>query len=124
MTETDTDPHLRVSRAARRLGRLFKIECGGGFDRRPVATIWRIIERRSALIEELQQLDNLHRSLSPLHSPELEQALRELIRDVNQAAKRAHGRVEQIGEDLRGRRCEGLSTGIRGGADCRLLGRS
>lgn len=116
--------HLQESRTARRLGRLFKIEYAGGFDHRPVGTIWRIIERRGAVIQELQRLDNLRRSQAPSRSAELEQAFRELARDVDRASNCARSRVEKIDEDLRVRRREGVATGIRGGLDGQLLGRS
>ena len=123
MTETKSDLHLRESRTARRLGRLFKIECGGGFDRLPLVTIWRIIERRDAVIRELLKLDDLRRSLAPSRSAELDQAIRELARNVTQASNCARSRAEKIDGDLRARRGEGITTGIRGRPEGQLLGR-
>ena len=123
MTETKSDLQLRESRTARRLGRLFKIECAGGFDRLPLVTIWRIIERRGALIRELLKLDDLRRSPVSSRSAELDQAIRELARDVKLASRCARNRAEKIDGDLRARRGAGVTTGIRSGPDGRLLGR-
>ena len=123
MTETKSDLHLRESRTARRLGRLFKIECGGGFDRLPLVTIWRIIERRDAVIRELLKLDDLRRSPASSRSAELDQALHELARDVILASNWARSRAEKIDGDLRARRGEGVMTGIRGRPEGQLLGR-
>jgi hypothetical protein len=124
MTESGTDLHLREVAVAHRLRRLFMTERATGFDRQPAATTWRIIERRGAVIEELQKLDDLRRALSRSRSIQLDRALRELAQEVSQASKDATRRLEQIGEDLRVRRGEGASTGIRGSSDGRLLGRS
>jgi len=121
---TGTDLYLQDTRAARRLRRLFTVERLGVFDRRPAATIWRIIERRGAVIEELRKLDDLRRSTFPSRSIELDRALRELAEEVSRASDDAGGRLEQIREDLRLRGGERVSSGIRGDADGRLLGRS
>ena len=123
MTETKSDLHLRESRTARRLGRLFKIECAGGFDRRPLVTVWQIIERCGALVRELLKLDDLRRSLALSRSAELDQALRDLVRNVKLALNCARNRAEKIDGDLRARRGEGITTGIRSGRDGQLLGR-
>jgi hypothetical protein len=123
MTAADTGLRLRACRLARRLGRLFRIECAGGFDRRPAATVWRIIERRKALIEELARLQTSPGLPALSRPPEPENALRELARDVDRAANRMHCKMAQIEEDLRARR-EGLSTEIRGSTSGRLLGQS
>jgi hypothetical protein len=123
MSESKSDLHLRESRTARRLGRLFKIECAGGFDRLPLVTIWRIIERRGALIRELLKLDDLRRSLASSGSAELDRAIRELARNVSRASNCARSRAEKIDGDLRARRGEGVTTGIRSGPDGQLLGR-
>jgi hypothetical protein len=124
MTKSGTDLHLREAAVAHRLRRLFTAERANGFDRQPAATTWRIIERRGAMIEELQKLDDLRRALSLSRSIQLDRALRELAQEVSRASKDATRRLEQIGEDLRVRRREGASTGIRGSSDGRLLGRS
>jgi hypothetical protein len=123
MTEIVSDLHLRESRTARRLGRLFKIECAGGFDRWPLATIWRLVERRGAVIRELFKLDELRRSLASSGSSELDQALRELARDVSRGSDCARFRAEKIDGDLRARRGDGVATGIRSGPDGQLLGK-
>jgi hypothetical protein len=123
MTETRTDVILREGRVARRLGRLFKIEGAGGFERRPVATVQRLIERRDALVKELQLLDGVRRSLAAPRSAELDQALGELAREVYRSLHLAETRLERLGRDLRIRRGEGLPTGIRGSAIGHLLGR-
>jgi hypothetical protein len=123
MTVTEADLHLQESRAARRPARLFKIECGGGFDRWPVATIWRLVEHRGAVIRELLNLDELRRSLARSRSAEVEQAILELARDVTRASDCARSRIERINADLRVRRGEGVATGIRGRLDGQLLGR-
>ena len=124
MTESGTGLHRREAAVAHRLRRLFTAERTNGFDRQPAATTWRIIERRGAVIEELQKLDDLRRALSPSRSVQLDRALRELAQEVSRASKDATGRLEQIGDDLRVRRGQSMSTGIRGGSDGRLLGRS
>src|SRR5713101_415810 len=123
MTDPGTDMTIRESRAARRLGRLFKIERAGGFDRRPVATVRRLIERRGALVTELLLLDGIRRSHASPRSAELEQVLGELAREVNLSLHHSETRVERLGTDLRLRRSEGVSTGVRGSASGRLLGR-
>jgi hypothetical protein len=124
MSETGTDTIVRVSRAARRLGRLFKIERAGGFDRRPLATVRRLIERRGTLVEELLLLGGMRSRLAAPRSAELEQALGELAREVNQSLHPAERKVDHLGGDLRLRSREGLPTGIRNGASGRLLGES
>ncbi len=123
MTDPGTDMTIRESRAARRLGRLFKIERAGGFDRRPVATVRRLIERRGALVTELLLLDGTRRSHASPRSAELEQVLGELAREVNQSLHDSETRVERLGTDLRLRRSDGVSTGVRDGASGHLLGR-
>jgi hypothetical protein len=123
MTDPGTDMEVRESRAARRLGRLFKIERTGGFDRRPVATVRRLIERRGALVKELLLLDGMRRSDASPRSAELERVLRELAREVTQSLCHSQVRLDRLGTDLRLRRCEGVSTGVRDGANGRLLGR-
>jgi hypothetical protein len=82
-----------------------------------------IIERRGALIRELLKLDDLRRSLALSRSAELDQALRDLVRNVKLASNFARSRAEKIDGDLRARRGEGVTTGIRSGPDGQLLGR-
>jgi hypothetical protein len=108
---------------ARRLGRLFKIERAGGFDRRLGATVRRLIERRGTLVSELLLIDGTRRALNPPRSAELEQALAELAREVNGLLHHSQTQVERLHTDLRLRRGEGMPTGVRDGAGGLLLGR-
>jgi len=123
MIGTGTDMIAREARAARRLGRLFKIERAGGFDRRPTATVCHLLERRGALVAELLLLDGMRRSLPSPHSTELEQALLELESEVRQSLHHSQSRMERLWTDLRLRRGAGPPTGIRDSAAGRLLGR-
>jgi hypothetical protein len=113
----------RESRAARRLGRLFRIERAGGFDRRPAAVVQRLIERRGSLVEELLLLDAMCRSLDLPRSVELEQALEDLASEVGRSLCHSQTRVERLYTDLRLRHGAGFSTGVRDGAGGLLLGR-
>ena len=116
---------LRESHAARRLARLFKIERDGGFDRWPIATAQRLIERRGALMKELLIMDGMRRSLVAPRSAELDRALAELAGVVNRALSLARTRVDQIEKDLCVRRGESLPTGIRdSGGNGHLLGKT
>jgi hypothetical protein len=123
MTDSETEIIGRESRAARRLGRLFRIERAGGFDRRSVATVRRLIERRGMLVSELLLIDGLRRTLNPPRSAELEQALAELAREVNRSLHHSQNQVARLHTDLRLRRGEGMPTGVRDGASGLLLGR-
>ena len=123
MTGAGTDIIFRESRAARRLGRLFRVEAAGGFRRRPTHIVRRLIERRDMLIEQLLQLDVMRRSLGSPRTAALEEALEELASNVSTGLQFAHARVEQISGDLRMRHGEGLRTGIRNAAVGQLLGR-
>jgi hypothetical protein len=114
---------VRESRTARRLGRLFKIERAGGFDRRSRATVQRLIERRGALVNELLRLDGMRRSRNAPSSPELEQALAKLASEVDGSLHHSQARVEQLLTDLRLRRGQGEPTGVRDRASGLLLGR-
>jgi hypothetical protein len=105
------------------LGRLFKIESAGGYGRRPVAMVRRLIERRGALVKELLLLDGVRRSLPSAGSAELDQALGGLARQVHGSLHLAEARLERLGRDLRIRRGEGLPTVIRDSAIGHLLGR-
>jgi hypothetical protein len=123
MADSETEIIRRESRAARRLGRLFRIERAGGFDRRSVATVRRLIERRGMLVSELLLIDGMRRALNPPRSAELDQVLAELAREVNGSLHRSQKQVERLHTDLRLRRGEGMPTGIRDGAGGLLLGR-
>jgi hypothetical protein len=123
MIEPGTNMIAREVHAARRVGRLFKIERTGGFDRRPAATVRRLLDRRGALVTELLLVDGMRRSLPSPHSAELDQALRELASEIRQSLHHSERLMERLGTDLRIRRGAGLPTGIRDSADGRLLGR-
>jgi hypothetical protein len=124
MTEIGAHTIIREKCLAQRLARLFKIERDGGFDRRSVETVQRLIKRRDAIVEELLSLDGMRRSLGLLHSAELEQALQQLAREVNFSSCFAEMKLDRLGRDLRARSGEGLPTGIRDSANGRLLGKS
>jgi hypothetical protein len=124
MAETATDTILREVRIAGRLSRLFKIERCGGFARRPVGTVQRLIERRSTLVEQLLLLDAARRSLASPRSTELRHALRELAHEVQRSRLSAESTSHRLGTDLRSRQGSGLTTGIRNSATGRLLGTS
>jgi hypothetical protein len=124
MADAAVDTIVRKKRIAHRLRRLFKIERVGGFNRLPVATVHRLIARRSALVEELILFDDGRRSAASSHSAEFEGAIVDLAREVELSLTLAQMRVERLGRDLRLRRGETLLTGIRDGAYGRLLGKS
>ncbi len=112
------------ARAARRLARLFRIEYRGGFDRRPVTTIGRLLERRGALVAALLTTDLQRRALAARPTAELEQAMTQLLDEVDRALPQAQTRLEQIGKDLRLSRGEGWLTGIRDNSHGQPLGKS
>ncbi len=101
------------ARIARRLSRLFRIERNGGFERSPFAIVKKVVDRRGMLVEVLMTIDSKRRSVGALPSQELEAALTDLSREAERTWDRAHARLEQIGNDLRLSRGEGLATGIR-----------
>jgi hypothetical protein len=122
VTGAGADIIRRESRAARRLGRLLRVEAAGGFRRRPTDIVRRLIERRDMIIEQLLQLDVMRRSLGSPRTAALEEALEELAHNVNTALQFAHERMEQISGDLRMRHGEGLRTGISNAVVGQLLG--
>ena len=124
MAETATDTILREVRIAGRLSRLFKIERCGGFARRPVGTVQRLLERRSTLVEQLLLLDSARRTFASPVSVELGYALRELARELHRSLPSAENRLYRLGRDLRSQQGHGLTTGIRNCATGRLLGTS
>jgi hypothetical protein len=111
-------------RSARRLARLFRIECRGGFDRWPVAIIGRLIERRGALAAALLGMDRRRRALAVRSTAELDQAMAQLSAEVGRALPQAQARLEQIGKDLRLSRGEGWSTGMRDNSAGHPLGKT
>ncbi len=122
MGDDGSDLMTRESRAARRLGRLFRIERAGGVDRLSAEIIRRMVDRRGALFDELRRLETARRVRIPVPSPELAAALGDLAREVGQSLPLAETRVERLGAELRLSRGEGVATGLRASADGRLLG--
>ena len=110
-------------RAARRLGRLFRVERGGGFERRPIATVERLVSRRGTLIEELLRLDRARRTERRPLSAALRQAMAELKSEIEQSLAVAEARCEGLRTELRLLNGEGLPTGVRDNRSGRLIGR-
>lgn len=113
MSERGQASSRRESGLARRLARLFRIERNGGFGRWPVAIVRKVVERRGALIEALMTIDSNRHSIAAPPSEELDAALDDLSRESEHALNRARKQLEQISNDLRLSRGEGLATGIR-----------
>jgi hypothetical protein len=124
VSETAPDPIERQCRTARRLRRLFRIERNGGFDRRPLAAVSRLVARRGALIAELAAHDD-RRLLTAVPAPSgLDRDLNALRREVERSLGAAQLRLQRIGKDLRISRGEGSPTGLRDGGAGRHLGTS
>ena len=123
---SDSGPALacRESRAARRLVRLFRFERNGGFDRRPVATAAQLIARRGALIATLESVDCERRLAAGRSSEELDHAMAELAREIALSRDGIRMRHQQIINDLRLSRGEGLPTGIRNSPNGHPLGKT
>jgi len=122
MTDGAGELALRESRAAGRLGRLFRIERAGRFARRPVEIVWRLIGRRARLVDELMRLDAARRLLAAPIPAELDAAIGELAREVDQSRALCVARVGTLGGELERRRGAGTATGLRDRGDGRLLG--
>jgi hypothetical protein len=122
MTETGSTLELIESRAARRLGRLFRMERVGCFERRPIETIWRLIRRRARLVDELIRLDAARRSRAAPGSVELGAAIEELGSEVDRSQTRCVDRITVLVGELGRRQAGAIATGLRDGADGRLLG--
>lgn len=119
----ELDLAIRESRAARRLGRLFRLERAGAFARWPAETVWRLIARRGTLVAELSELERQRAGAAASPLPELEAALGELAREVELSRERAEALVAELGAELRARRSAGVATGLRDdGGQSRLLG--
>lgn len=110
-------------RAAQRLGRLFRVERGGGFERRPIATVERLVSRRGTLVEELLRLDRARRAERRPLSAALRQAMAELKSEIEQSLAVAETRCEELRAELRLLNGEGLPTGVRDNRSGRLIGR-
>jgi hypothetical protein len=124
MTEPEGTLELIESRAARRLGRLFRMERVGCFEGRPIETVWRLIRRRARLVDELIRLDAERRSQAAPGSVELGVAIGELVREVDRSQTRCVDRITALAGELRRQQAGGVATGLRDGADGRLLGHS
>jgi hypothetical protein len=122
MTETGNRLELIESRAARRLGRLFRMERVGCFERRPTETVWRLIRRRARLVDELIELDAERRSQAAPGSVELGAAIEELVREVDRSQNWCVDRITALAGELRRQQAGGIATGLRDGADGWLLG--
>ena len=109
-------------RTARRLARLFRIERSGGFARRPAELMRRWAERRGAVIDELMRLDAKRLSLAPWTTADLDIAMGALAREIDRAEQRCRELLAELGAELERRRGLGTATGLRDGADGRLLG--
>jgi hypothetical protein len=123
MTETASRLELIEIRAARRLGRLFRIERIGCFERRPIAIVQRLTARRARLVDELLRLDADRRSGAAAGSVELAAAMRELAREVDRCQARCVDRITTLAGELGWRHARGIATGLRDAGDGRLLGR-
>ncbi|HVC53105.1 MAG TPA: hypothetical protein VND87_13880 [Stellaceae bacterium] len=123
MTAPETDLMIREARAARRLGRLFRAERAGGYDRRPAETVWRLVARRGDLLAELAQLERRRRALGLQPSPELAAALRDLAHETAWSRGRAEALAAALADEIAARRHLGEASGLRGvGGAGRLLG--
>lgn len=117
------DPDARECRLARRIARLFMAERAGRFDRLPLATAQRLIERRGALIAELIGTEaRRRRGVSPDPSM-LAQALAELAREADRLRAPVEQRLARIEAELGMRRSGAPATGLRHAAGGRLLGK-
>jgi hypothetical protein len=108
---------------ARRLARLFRLERSGHLRRRPVETVRRLIDRRGRLIDELTQLEERRRSLAPWVPDELGSTMGALAQEVERGEQRCLEFLAEIGARRSQLRGKGTATGLRDGADGRLLGR-
>ncbi|HEV2188388.1 MAG TPA: hypothetical protein VGR70_14360 [Stellaceae bacterium] len=108
---------------ARRLARLFRLESSGHLRSWPAETARRLIDRRGRLIDELTRLEERRRSLAPWVPNELELTMGVLTREVARGEQRCLEFLAEIGARLSQLRGEGAATGLRDGADGRLLGR-
>lgn len=113
----------REIRATQRLIRLFRAERSGRFARRSPETVRRLIDRRGGLIQALLRMDARRRSLAPRIPGELGLAMGALALEVGQAERCCLDHLARLDAELRQARSEGQTTGLRGNAGGRLLGR-
>jgi len=112
----------REYRVVCRLARLFRIERSGGLARRPAEIARCMLERRSDLIGELASIDLKRRSRASEPTPDLDLAMGSLAREVDRAEQRCRELIAALGGEIERRRGMGAATGLRDGADGRLLG--
>ncbi len=122
MIDDTTALITREYRVARRLARLFRLERSAGFARRSADVARRLLERRGAVIDELMRLDAKRLSLAPWATAELDIAMSALAREVDRAEQHCQELLAELGGELKRRRGLGTATGLRDGADGRLLG--
>jgi hypothetical protein len=123
MSVAPPDLDIGERRLARRLSRLFRIERAGGFDRRPAATVRRLIERRGALIDELIAVERRRRSGNAAGSAALHQSMAQLADEARRSRDCAEAHSARLRAELELRRGRGPATGLRGGAGGTLIGR-
>jgi hypothetical protein len=123
MSPAVADPETGLRRTARRITRLFRIERIGRLERRPAATIRRLITRRGALIDALIAAERRRRSDAETRPPALEQAFAELALEVGECRPSAERRLFELAAELRLRRGEVPPTGLRPSIGGQLLGR-
>lgn len=117
------DIALRESRLARRLGRLFRVERGGGFARHSPRLTDEVLRRRGVLIDELVATETDRRAQGLPSSPELRAAVEDLSRELVLSRRCVDARVEELTAELRAARGEGGLSGIRNGPHSRVIGR-
>jgi hypothetical protein len=116
------DPQAVRLHLTRRVARLFRIERAGGLERRPVATVRHLIERRGALIEALIAAGEPPRAGAESGPSVLEQALRELAIEVGRCRPSAEQRLAALTAELRLRRGIAPASGVRRDSGGRFLG--
>ncbi|HVH82233.1 MAG TPA: hypothetical protein VM782_22745 [Stellaceae bacterium] len=122
MTDVQSDLIMREYRITRRLARLFRIERSGRLSQWPPGIGERLVGRRALLIEELLQLEQGRPDRDRRPPAALDEAMRALSREVEDAELWCHRRLEELGAELRLRRGLGVTTGLRDGGGP-LLGR-
>ena len=123
MTDAASGLTLREVRTARRLAPLFRAARPDRLRRRPNEAVWRLIRRRRRLLDELLGIDAERRASGIARSAELDAALGELRREVDEAQEDYLARLEALDGEIRRRLGVGVTTGLRDAGLGRLLGR-
>ena len=123
MTDAASRLTLREVRTARRLASLFRAARPDRLRRRPNEAVWRLIRRRRRLLDELLGIDAERRASGVARSAELDAALGELRREVDEAQEDYLARLEALDGEIRRRLGVGVTTGLRDAGLGRLLGR-